>query len=131
MKLAVTDYAEALYDLVSEEPEKAAETVRRFVGVLRQQGKGKLLPVILAELSRVEAKKNGQVEAVVTVPSALTDDQKSELKVAVLGSMKEAKSVILTEVIDPSVLGGIKVKIGDMVIDHTIKTKLNTLAAKL
>lgn len=131
MKIAVADYAEALYELVSDHPEKVKETVRQFVQTLRRQGRGKLLPIILTELSRVEAKKNGQIEIEVTTPVALTESQKDELEAAVKSAMKEAKSVTLNEIVNTAVLGGIKVKIGENIIDHTVQTKLNALAAKL
>ncbi len=131
MKIAVADYAEALYELVLDHPEKVKETVRQFVQTLRRQGRGKLLPIILTELSRVEAKKNGQIEIEVTTPVALTESQKDELEAAVKSAMKEAKSVTLNEIVNTAVLGGIKVKIGENIIDHTVQTKLNALAAKL
>ncbi len=131
MKIAVTDYAKALYELVSDKPEVAKQTIGRFVGALRRQGKSKLLPSILAELSRVEAKQSGQLTMTVTSPSALSGEQHAALRAAVTSAHPNLKSVDIEELIDPSILGGIKVKIGDSIIDHTIQTKLNILAAKL
>lgn len=131
MKISVTDYAQALYELVQDKPEVAKQSISRFVSVLKAQGKSKLLPSILNELSRVESRLQGRLDVTVTVPSALSSQQRDELEKALQSADKTVKTVTINEVVDPTVLGGIKVKVGDIVIDHTVQTKLNTLAAKL
>ena len=41
------------------------------------------------------------------------------------------KKVILTSSVEPSIIGGIKVRIGDRLFDGTVKSKLNKLKENL
>jgi F-type H+-transporting ATPase subunit delta len=41
------------------------------------------------------------------------------------------KTVILTPTVDPSLIGGLVAKVGDMVFDGTIRTQLNQLKESL
>lgn len=65
---------------------------------------------------------------VVTSATALSTDQKKSL---VAAAEKKYGISEIEEVIDPSVLGGIKVRIGSKELDFTVKNKLNQLKQQL
>lgn len=70
--------------------------------------------------------KNGVVAAEVTVPAALTDKNRAAVLDALKG-MTGGKTVALTEKVDPSIIGGLIVKVGSKMVDASLKTKLNSI----
>ena len=80
---------------------------------------------IIKAFNALHASHKGEVEAEVTSAVELSDDQlvslKSTLKAAV------GQDVGLKTNVDPSLLGGLVVKVGSRMIDSSLKTKLNNL----
>jgi F-type H+-transporting ATPase subunit delta len=72
--------------------------------------------------------KSGIVEATVTSASTLTAEEKKQLQ----GSLSSfGKIIALKEVVDPTILGGVKIRIGDLRLDASIRKKLNTLKQEI
>lgn len=71
-------------------------------------------------------RKNGVVKAEITVPAALSDKNKSAVLEALKG-VTGGKSISLNEKIDPSIVGGLIVKIGSKMVDASLRTKLNSI----
>lgn len=67
----------------------------------------------------------GRVNAKITVPQPLGEDQRNGLA-AVVGDMT-GKTAILTEEVDPGIIGGIVVEVGGRVYDGSVRTQLQTL----
>jgi F-type H+-transporting ATPase subunit delta len=80
--------------------------------------------VITGYLKRLADHRN-EVTADVTSAMALTDEQTDELKATL--KAKTGRSVTLNERVDPSILGGLVVKIGSRMVDSSMRTKLNNL----
>lgn len=97
-----------------------------FLGVLARNGrKGQLHSVIRAFL-RLAAEHRGEVTAEVTTARALNDDQLAQLRQQLRA--RAGRDVNIDAAVDPSLLGGIVVKLGSQQIDASIRTKLNRLA---
>ncbi|MFV0465855.1 MAG: F0F1 ATP synthase subunit delta [Lachnospiraceae bacterium] len=60
----------------------------------------------------------------------LSDDQKTEIVNKLIHTTGYAE-VEMNYIVDPSLLGGIKIQVGDRVIDGTIKTRINDLKREL
>lgn len=73
-------------------------------------------------------KVKGLVEA--TVTSTFKLDKKTKAEFEKLVKSVTGKDVELTEVVDPSIIGGFKIKIGDQQIDETVSSKLRELELK-
>jgi F-type H+-transporting ATPase subunit delta len=71
------------------------------------------------------AKQKGEMSAQVTSARPLSDAETAELK-SILRS-KLSKDVNLETRVDPSLLGGLIVKVGSRMIDSSLRTKLNGL----
>ena len=71
------------------------------------------------------AKFKGQVTADVTVAEALSDRNLDALK----SSLKSVtgKDVTLNVKVDPSIIGGLVVKLGSRMVDSSLRTKLNSI----
>jgi F-type H+-transporting ATPase subunit delta len=71
------------------------------------------------------AKFKGEATADVTVAEALSDKNLDALKVAL--KSVTGKDVALNVKIDPSIIGGLVVKLGSRMIDSSLRTKLNSI----
>ena len=97
-----------------------------FVQVLARNGrKSQLRPVIRA-FRRLAAEHRGETVAEVITARPLNDDQVAQLKQQLRA--RAGRDVNIDSSVDPSILGGIVVKLGSQRIDASIRTKLNRLA---
>ena len=100
-----------------------------FIGVLARNGrKGQLQPVIRA-FGRLAAEHRGETTAEVVTARPLNDDQLAALKQQL--RTRAGRDVNIDAAVDPSILGGIVVKLGSQQIDASIRTKLNRLASAM
>ena len=81
---------------------------------------------MISGFNALVSQARGETRAEVTVAEKLDDKHLVTIKEAVLASTKQ-KNVELDVKIDPSILGGLKVKIGSRMIDASLKTKLNSI----
>jgi F-type H+-transporting ATPase subunit delta len=104
---------------------EAAPLTRRFILLLASKRRLFALPDIIRAYSSLVAKQKGEMSAQVTSARPLSDDETAELK-SILRS-KLSKDVNLETRVDPSLLGGLIVKVGSRMIDSSLRTKLNGL----
>jgi F-type H+-transporting ATPase subunit delta len=71
----------------------------------------------------------GVVRATLTAAAALSDDSAEKIRTAL--SKMTGKEVSLTVEQDPSLIGGIVTRIGDLVLDGSIKTQLLNMRESL
>lgn len=71
------------------------------------------------------ARHKGEARAEVTVAEKLSDEHLNALKDALKTATKQ--DVALDVTVDPSILGGMKVKLGSRMVDASLKTKLNSI----
>ena len=96
-----------------------------LLGFVVEQGRARQLPQILSELSDLAAAARQSVVAEVRSAIPLDDQQKASLAQAL--SKTTGKKVELKVIVDPEVLGGIVAKVGDTVIDGTVRRRLEQL----
>ena len=78
---------------------------------------------------QIAAAHRGEVTVEVTSAHALTPAQENELKSALKGVT--GKDVVIAVTVDPTLLGGLIVKVGSRQIDTSLRTKLSTLKLAL
>ncbi len=105
---------------------KLDTTTSKFLGVLAENRRLGQLPAIIRAFRQLAANFRGETSAEVTSAHPLTDDQVVALKQSLRQRIGREVSVDLS--VDPSLLGGLVVRIGSQMIDSSIKTRLNTLA---
>lgn len=91
--------------------------------------RGRRFDRVMEEYLAGIASRRGQSQAIVTSAVALSDAQDERLQAAL--SKMYGKPVQTNVVIDPSVVGGIKVAIGDDIIDGTVERRLDEARAHL
>lgn len=90
-----------------------------------EQGRARHLPQILERVSALAAAARKSVVAEVRSAVPLEEDQKQQLADAL--SKATGKKVTVKALVDPSVIGGVVAKVGDTVIDGTIRRRLEQL----
>ena len=108
---------------------QVCKPVLGLIHVLIDKRREPVFDNIVAEFGKYRDEHEGRVHARVTTARPLPDDQREALVAALEKST--GKSVELQERIKPSVIGGIRVNLGDYVLDGTLLRKVNELRRKL
>lgn len=98
---------------------------RNFLGLLARNRRLFVLPQIIDAFLAHLAARRGEVTAQVTSAAPLTPAQQSALQDALRKSA--GAKLAIDQRIDPSLLGGIVVRLGSRMIDASLKSKLNRL----
>lgn len=97
--------------------------------VLMMKGRGEIFDNVVDQFDRFKDVHENRVHAYLTVASPLEDAFRQSL-VKRLGEAS-GKNVELHERVEPSVLGGASLRVGDKVIDRTLKNRLEHLRKHL
>jgi F-type H+-transporting ATPase subunit delta len=108
---------------------KIGGLVGNFLRVVAKNRRLFAVPGMIRAYRRIAAEARGEISAEVTSAHALTPAQQTELKAALKGVAGKDVSIAVT--VDPSLLGGLVVKMGSRQIDTSLKTKLNSLKLAL
>ncbi len=108
---------------------KIAGLAGNFLRVVAKNRRLFAVPGMIQAFRRIAAEHRGETAAEVTSAHALTAAQQTELKAAL--KSVAGKDVAITITVDPSLLGGLIVKMGSRQIDTSLKTKLNSLTLAL
>ncbi|MBZ9654389.1 F0F1 ATP synthase subunit delta [Phyllobacterium lublinensis] len=104
---------------------KIGGLVGNFLRVVAQNRRLFSVPAMIQSFRQIAANHRGEVTADVTSAHGLTAAQETELK-ATLKSVA-GKDVTINVTVDPSILGGLIVKLGSRQIDTSLRTKLSSL----
>ncbi len=107
----------------------SSATFRKFVGVLNQNGRLGILPAVNAEYQKLRDAAAGRVRVSVTSAVPLDPDQFARLETAL--ARKVNGTPVVTVTVDPAILGGLVVQVGDTVTDTSVRTRLNNLRSHL
>ena len=144
---------QALYDesadlrrLVSSPVFSADDQLKAISAILEKAGIGGLagnflrllarnrrlfaLPDTIKSFRALAARARGEVQAEVTSAFALSDAQVTALK-DTLRATVGGKEIQLVTRVDPSLLGGLVVKMGSRMVDSSIRTKLASLKTRM
>jgi len=92
-------------------------------------GRHRSLANVLETYQRVAAKRRDSMIATVWVAAPLAEDQRERLAQAL--SKQQDKKIHVNVVVDPEVLGGVRVAVGDEVLDSTVETRLRQAHRRL
>lgn len=109
--------------------DSVSRPVMGLLRVLIYKGRETTLDNIAIHFERFRDLAENRVHAHVTVAAPLGDERLAALKARLEAS--SGKNVHLHERVDASVMGGAALRVGDRVIDRTLKTKLAALRKSL
>jgi len=102
---------------------------RNLLALLVRRGRTDQLPAVAREFRRLHARREGIVEALVTSAAPLDDAEQAALgqRLTVLTGGR----VDVRRIVDPDLLGGLQVRLGDRLIDGSVRGRLERLRSKL
>jgi F-type H+-transporting ATPase subunit delta len=107
----------------------ASKIIRNFLFVLADHRRTQLIPEVIAAFHQVIRQRQGVAEAEVSSAIELRTAQKKEMSATLArltGKKIEAKYAL-----DPALLGGAVVRIGDTIYDGSLRSRLNEMRARL
>lgn len=108
---------------------KASRLTTNFVNLMVSQGRVSELGAISDRLARQRARAGGLDVAEIRSAIPLDDATVQRLAVALARSL--GREVEVRTVVDPTVLGGIVTRVGDTVIDGSVRSRLESLRTAL
>ncbi|MCB4359954.1 F0F1 ATP synthase subunit delta [Quatrionicoccus australiensis] len=121
--------AEQVADLLISLSEDSDVTLGSFIRTLAENRRLALLPEISRLFELAKSQEEGVKEAVVHSAFPIDDSQIA----ALLQQLEPRFGTRLTArvVIDPSLIGGVKIAVGDQVLDASVRGKLDSMAVAL
>jgi F-type H+-transporting ATPase subunit delta len=107
----------------------ASKIIRNFLLVIADRGRTHVLPEIVTAFQEVVRQRQGIAEAEISSAVELSAAQKAEFAFTLerlTGKRVEAKFLL-----DPALLGGAVVRIGDAIYDGSLRRRLNDMRARL
>ncbi|OMF37178.1 ATP synthase F1 subunit delta [Paenibacillus sp. FSL H8-0548] len=99
--------------------------VLNTIEILITRGRQNVIADLYAAYTKVAGDSLGQAHATVYAAKALTDEELAA--VAVQFGQVTGKTIIAQQVVEPSLLGGVQVRIGDRLYDGSLSGKLERL----
>jgi F-type H+-transporting ATPase subunit delta len=106
-----------------------SDLVGRFLGVLAQNGRLDALSDIIRQYELMLSAHKGTTTAQVIAAHKLTAAQKKALEAKL--KLRTGRQMDVDVTVDPSILGGLVVRIGSEQIDSSIKTRLTRLGQQM
>jgi F-type H+-transporting ATPase subunit delta len=108
---------------------KASAQSIAIISQLVQQPRGRRIGALLRGAASIVADEDGQQIATVITAAPLGEKQLARLATSL--SATAGRELRINHVIDPAIVGGIRVQIGDEIIDGSVASKLNDLRLQL
>lgn len=109
--------------------DKISELLYQFFLFILNKGRMEQISGINTDYDKLLKEKEGLVEAQVITASPLDEGLSVSLKEKM--EKKTGKKVSLIFKLDPGIIGGIRVIVGNQIIDHSIRTELDKLREDL
>jgi F-type H+-transporting ATPase subunit delta len=103
--------------------------VRAILTILLERDRIALLPEVARALGELIDRREGTVIAKVTTPVELDERQQGDLIRRL--ERTSGKRVRATFHVDPALLGGARIQLGDRLIDTTVRAQLDAMRAQL
>jgi F-type H+-transporting ATPase subunit delta len=107
----------------------ADELVRNFVRVVAEKGRAGELAEMNAEFEALVARAQNRLTVEMTTAHELSDEEAE----SIIGTIEEAsgRKIEATREVDPSLIGGIVLKVGSFLADGSVRGRLERLRREL
>lgn len=97
--------------------------------VMNQKGRSAQIGAFLEAYDALLEEKLGKIEVDVTVPQRLSDMELDEVRQLVNRALQ--KDAVVHQYVDESIIGGLILRVGDRLIDGSVRSQLEQMKAKL
>lgn len=116
--------------LVSAFEGRAHETVLNFLRVLNRRGRLGLVPLIARTARSLWDHQNNRIPVTIRTAVPMDDEQRAMLRDRLVPLTQGAEPMLIEEV-DPELLGGVVVQVGDQLFDASVRYRLRRMREAL
>ncbi len=127
-KLSTKQLAKAVVELIDTNRFSQARLSKMVAAYLIQERRSKDADALMREISEIQT-ASGRLEATATSAFKLSDEVRKQMQKLAKTTYPDAKKIMLHEVQDPAVLGGVRLEMPEKQLDLTIRSKLQKLKA--
>lgn len=131
MKVTVAQYAKTLHESVKDKSQKEISgIISQFVKILAKNNQIKNSGKIIGKFGDIYNEENGIVEAEVISREALSNTLSNKVE-SFIKEKYQARKVVLKNIVDEKIKGGIIIKVGDELMDASVAKQLKDLKNRL
>ncbi len=117
-------------DMINKAFEKTNQQIVNMIKLLIERNRIESIQAVIGHYDELYNEANGMAHATVYSVRSLTSEEKTQLETSFKKQLNK-KSMTIDNVVDPSIIGGMKIKIGNTIYDGSISGKLNRLKNSL
>jgi len=111
---------------------KACDTTKNALSVLAEGGRLKEVNKVITMYETLMSAAKGEVTAVITSSREIKEEEMADIRAKVDSFLDAGQTKVHLEVrVDPGLIHGVTIEIGDKFIDYSVATQLKKLAALL
>lgn len=116
--------------VISESFKSISDELVNTLKLVIERHREDIIPDMIDEFIKTVNDKKGVAEATVYSVRELSDDEQKQIS-KTFASKVGKQSLNITNIVDPSLLGGIRVRIGNRIFDGSVSGKLNRIEREL
>ena len=107
----------------------AQPIVRNSILLLVDNGRLEALPDVIAEFDRRYQETKQQIELELTTAVPIADDEAERIRAEL--AEQSGRQVTLVRVVDPAIIGGLVLRLGDKLVDKSVRGRLDAMRLQL
>ena len=111
-----------------ESLDKLSPVTRSLLSCMAGNARLSWLTKVATTFTQLMKAKRGQVDAKIISSEPLSAAMLKEVQAAMQSQVAKGKTVVIEQVTDPSIVGGLQVQIGDQFLDLSIKSRIEDIA---
>ena len=116
--------------LLSGLKDELSPAIKNFIGLITVNHRIAALPEISKQFDEIKNSLEGSAEVLITSAFPMGEDDVKNL-ISSISKRFGNKSLKPTVTIDPDLIGGVRVQVGDEVLDTSVKSRLDAMRAAL
>lgn len=108
---------------------RASLLLLHFLGLVNEKGRLNLLPAMSAAYDDLLDRQQGKMEVDITVAEQLNPQELDAVRLKVGASLR--CDPVIRQNVDPSIIGGVVLRLQDQIIDGSIKAQLQAMKRRL
>lgn len=128
-KVPASTLVELIADVAAKQGAEVDGSGRNFLSILAQNHRLAFLPAIAVQFEQLRADVENTVDVEVVTAFPAGEAQQKALMTAL--EKRFNRAVRIRETIDPTLIGGALIRAGDLVIDGSLKSRLERLATRM